>query len=950
MSDTAQAKYAFLPYVRRGLAAALAGDAEGGRLQMPVRLKLQGGGGEETVDLPLRLYGPGDVIGLDPAEVIRTEPRHLTPDFDPQYFPAVEFDTPDLPWMFSPEAASDGVLRPWLCLVVVRDRAPNLLSAGPERPVASLECELRELPDLAETYAWAHAQVLREAPAGEDEATARQAVQEVITSAPGRNLSRLLCPRRLVPNTAYIACVVPAFEAGRLAGLGLPVTPKSLADLTPAWPAPAGAGRQLVTLPVYHHWRFSTGAGAESFETLVRRLQRRTDLPGVGALSLDVSAPGWGLPATPGVQLTLEGALVPPRTAPPEPWSPAHRDTFQAALRQLLNAPATSDDALVTPPIYGQQHAGRGVVPAPSQVPNWLGDLNLDPRHRVAAGLGGLTVRARQDELMAAAWEQVEEIERDNQARRQAQLAVEIGSNLHARLTALDPGALLQVTAPAHDRVATPADGKAKARSAQAGDSVGEQVRRSALPSSALSAGFRRMTRGNGPIARRAAAQVEPLSPLERLIAEPTAAAPERSADIGLLSLEALANSLRGDLPAPGDEASRPPIEVLILNAMADVPAAVVAKSGRLDPGGGTSLGQAAAAQQAKLAELSGAGETRTAVQLPLDHVAAELKARLDPALRIPEAVGARVRSTPVAKLARGAEATVHADTLSPVMAAPDFPAPMYRALQEMHDMLLPGLENTPPNTLALLKTNPRFIEAFMVGLNHEFARELLWREYPTDQRGTYFRQFWDVRAAEFAGPDLSPIHGWQDTSALGGHLGVGDAEDDLVLLIRGDLLRRYPDASIYAVKALPDGAFPTEQPAQVKLPRFTGAREPEIAFVGFDLTEAQARTEEGGWYFVLQEQPAAPRFGLDPAAAPQTVSDLKAWRDVSWGHVASTPEALAALTHAPVAGPLAGKSIGPERAPVTWGRNAGHMARITLQRTYRIAIHAEAMFALPND
>ena len=32
-----------------------------------------------------------------------------------------------------------------------------------------------------------------------------------------------------------------------------------------------------------------------------------------------------------------------------------------------------------------------------------------------------------------------------------------------------------------------------------------------------------------------------------------------------------------------------------------------------------------------------------------------------------------------------------------------------------------------------------------MVGLNHEFARELLWREYPTDQRGSYFRQFWDV-------------------------------------------------------------------------------------------------------------------------------------------------------------------------------------------------------------
>ena len=35
-----------------------------------------------------------------------------------------------------------------------------------------------------------------------------------------------------------------------------------------------------------------------------------------------------------------------------------------------------------------------------------------------------------------------------------------------------------------------------------------------------------------------------------------------------------------------------------------------------------------------------------------------------------------------------------------------------------------------------------------MVGLNHEMARELLWREYPTDQRGSYFRQFWDTAIA----------------------------------------------------------------------------------------------------------------------------------------------------------------------------------------------------------
>ena len=44
-----------------------------------------------------------------------------------------------------------------------------------------------------------------------------------------------------------------------------------------------------------------------------------------------------------------------------------------------------------------------------------------------------------------------------------------------------------------------------------------------------------------------------------------------------------------------------------------------------------------------------------------------------------------------------------------------------------------------------------------MTGLNHEFGRELLWREYPTDQRGSYFRQFWDVKGIITDDSDLTP-------------------------------------------------------------------------------------------------------------------------------------------------------------------------------------------------
>src|SRR5881275_1995457 len=112
-------------------------------------------------------------------------------------------------------------------------------------------------------------------------------------------------------------------------------------------------------------------------------------------------------------------------------------------------------------------------------------------------------------------------------------------------------------------------------------------------------------------------------------------------------------------------------------------------------------------------------------------------------------------------------------------MAYPDFPDPMYEKLRDISsELFLPNLELVPPNTISLLVTNPEFIEAYMTGLNHEFGRELLWREYPTDQRGSYFRQFWDVSGVLPTGTgdaearkeslrDIPPLHLWSRSSKL---------------------------------------------------------------------------------------------------------------------------------------------------------------------------------------
>ena len=86
-------------------------------------------------------------------------------------------------------------------------------------------------------------------------------------------------------------------------------------------------------------------------------------------------------------------------------------------------------------------------------------------------------------------------------------------------------------------------------------------------------------------------------------------------------------------------------------------------------------------------------------------------------------------------------------DPLAPVATGLEFPDPMYDGLREVApELLLPGLQNVEADSVALLETSPRVIEAYMVGLNHEMNRELLWREFPADLTGTPFRQFWDVR------------------------------------------------------------------------------------------------------------------------------------------------------------------------------------------------------------
>jgi hypothetical protein len=225
-----------------------------------------------------------------------------------------------------------------------------------------------------------------------------------------------------------------------------------------------------------------------------------------------------------------------------------------------------------------------------------------------------------------------------------------------------------------------------------------------------------------------------------------------------------------------------------------------------------------------------------------------------------------------------------------------------------------------------LIEANQRFIEAYMVGLNHEFARKLLWNEYPTDQRGSYFRQFWDPGTylnTDNLTPDqikeklydIPELHRWPLTSNLGDHNNrppAGGAGAQAVLVIRGELLKKYPTAVIYAHHAQwatnPDGSIdPTQArslqdidaafednppPSIVRTPLYEAKVDPDIYFFGFDLTIAEAEggpgtspTDDPGWFFVIKQRPGEPRFGLEltPTDPAEVFSELT-WDDAMPG------------------------------------------------------------------
>ncbi|MGI9069301.1 MAG: hypothetical protein ACR2HX_23235 [Pyrinomonadaceae bacterium] len=697
-------------------------------------------------------------------------------------------------------------------------------------------------------------------------------------------------------------------------------------------------------------------------------------------------------------------------------------------------------DPIVTVPFYGQNHARRhktDKVLLDVSKSGWYHDLNRDPRTRVPAGFGTAVIQKGQEKFMQRAWQQVQKVYDGNRIIRNFNFIMTVSKFYSAQFFAeLLPARLLAVTTPVHAKVmGSPT-------------TIRHQLSESRLKTPVFSAAFRRLTRPAGKLAQRLSfdgQQFDYAALVNAVNDGRITPAPPRAVPKGIPSVDDLAKRIQprtfpawlpwvmrnrwwvllvalvvlvligvltGAWIIPGllaaasvagfywlqQQATRtadaealidPEKELLAVEQVPPRPDFNVLLEGETSmPAPTSGVSPAADSVEARNFRVAAIDlQQRLVIRIPdkpplrrFDIASAHMKMSdaIDPHVTFPSRLSALVKIP--------GRAFERPEEIVDAMAHPDFEDAMYKYLRDINkELLIPNLQLIPPNTISLLETNPKFIESYMVGLNHEMGRELLWREYPTDLRGSYFRQFWEVKGisnpdtpadAELL-KDITKVHVWQSTSELGAHrplpgkqADVQPPEKNLVLVIRGELLKRYPNTVIYAQKAVADkqgnnvitgdemdaGQFKIE----LKFPLFKAEIEPDLRFFGFDLTLKKAKGEDRsndfraddkrGWFFVLQEVPGEPRFGMDIAYERTRDTDnlaandpLDTWDNLAWNRFGSTEPAF--IKRSPV--PTFPRPNVAKLSKNPWANNSAHMAYILFQTPVMVAVHATEMLNL---
>lgn len=924
-------QYTFASYARRGVANSIAPDgATLVRARIPLNVTLNA----EAITQDVELIGPADVANVTQNAIVRTAPLDRSFDFEWNMLPYVEFYDEDFLWRYTPDAPVADKLRPWLALVVVKAEEFSEIKR-PNGALSAVRLQTSALPPATEWHLWAHLHTGEQArvkvAATDSQPLDHQPLSEAVLADvlkqigenypkdPDGFTCRLLSPRRLSPRTLYHAFLIPFFETGRLAGLGEDFSK------TPARQAAWTDENRSTTLdfPVYHRWTFATSEA--SFEDLISKLKSASANPNVGVREMDTSQPGYVKAAgaapvgkTVPPVMRLEGALRTPATESTDYAADGSSDEFQTDIAALLrlydqtpaspiaeHSPAKMDgDPILTVPLYGRSYTNPNASPTPLDGQNWYSAVNFDPRNRVAAGVGTRVVQKDQEELMKSAWLQLQTLRKarnnfaavgiiiDRMATRFRDETlmskvdfISMSRNLLARVKALNtnPG-----TAPI---------------------TVFKKLKVSATPDALINSATRRIMRPGGAAARRF-----------RLTTSVTAATDSKA----ISNLKVLNDQLTNNNNAVLEDLRLRKINI------ANVASGVL--TGNIFGTIGT------AAQQTPFDKayrhfIKRAAVAPTAIGGAFNFVQAA------------QAVFTSVASAPAqlmkARVKMPADQTAFADRPpAELLGQPFFNEPMYEPLWRLDkEWFLPNLHLIENNTVTLLETNVHFINSYMLGLNDEMGREMLWREFPADLSATFFRRFWanddddDSHIAPF-GFDIEPIKNWLGTRAAPRQSTGQNAR--LVLTVRGDLLRKFPNTVIFLANLKRDAAGKLAiEPNSFRFPLFRADLPPDLQFVGFDLTVKQTlETVNGGsWYFVLMEPVGEPRFGLDAAYRP-AVRDAYHRNDLAWEHIDGGGDFLTANQK-----PTAPKM--PDAEKNLWGKNAAAMAAMLFQQPFAQFIKA---------
>ena len=795
------AKIYVLPYYRKGLSNSItsSGQLKQHRATLKVNLgvelnkKIDDTREDKLLDgQEIQLMGPADVKSVQKNAISRISPpegakTRLLKD----YLPYVEFFEEDLPWRYTPVATTDADFRPWMTLIAVKEDEVSFHVNSNGTKLATLQIGSEErygeiFPSDKLLFKVAHVQI--------DSAVevTRENVNDLLDENPDCGISRILCTSTLEENSTYVALLIPTYELGRLAGLGLSVDDVRLGKC--AWENLLANQNQRpdgLTFPVYFKWKFHTSIVKADFKTLASQLffTGEEEYDQMKAyLDVDISQSGLG-----DVHFDEEKVVDVPAALMLDKKNPEPRkedNSYTEALKDLLELNPVlkenetgeinmEEDPWIVPPVYGARHLLTTQAQFANNQMDVVKEVNLLLKNRVAAGMGSTIVKKNQEQFVNRAWKKVEKINQLNQAIREYYQMKQVNEKATAKYSA----------------------------KAQKG----------------------KVTEKNKVLLMDVANRSLQTAGIYR----------------HQVSADNLLDASKVMIPVNQQEQSvKSGITVKELSALFSTE--VWEKI----------IGDESPNWQSVIKELE-KSKSYLKEQLKMDLKTDEDCEEENPEAINPDAIAENRVDEILAKYGytEDNQLSDNLDSKYPVMAYPDFLEPTFYYLREYSaSYVVPSAASLLKDSITYFRTNPQFEEAFLMGMNTEMGQELLWREYPTDQRGSYFRKFWDQEDLPDKGQldkyyDVKRLHQWK--GCLGQNHMVGKNEM-LVFVIRGELMQSYPSASVYLSKKV--GGLPKKE----LTPCMSSWLTDEILLVGFNNLQSNALA---GYYLTFEQQPLSLQF-----------------------------------------------------------------------------------------